>query len=291
MRPSAKSFILDLLSTLRRGTMPVGALVEAAELFGIAGNNTRVALARLLAAGLVSRDEPGRYRLGEKTAPIERRVTSWRELERRTRSWDGGYLAVHPSAAAHSPGVARTERRDRERALRLFGFRALVPALLVRPDNLRLGCAELRAELQALGLPAADMVFEVRELDPRREEAARLLWDADELRAGYRRLAAELERSARHLARMPAGEAMVESFLVGGRAIRELVLDPLLPEEICPTGERQALVDALRRYDRLGRAAWAAFLKRFDVPHLRSPVDTRIGATPELFGHAEEART
>ena len=50
---------------------------------------------------------------------------------------------------------------------------------------------------------------------------------------------------------------MVESFLLGGRVIRQLVLDPLLPEPILPVGERDALAGAMRRYDRLGRACWA----------------------------------
>jgi hypothetical protein len=32
------------------------------------------------------------------------------------------------------------------------------------------------------------------------------------------------------------------------------------------------------RYDRLGRAAWAGLLARFDVPHRSAPADTRMGA-------------
>ena len=45
-----------------------------------------------------------------------------------------------------------------------------------------------------------------------------------------------------------------------GRAIRQLVLDPLLPESIAPAAPRRALLEALRRYDRLGRACWAGRL-------------------------------
>ena len=56
--------ILDLLATLKQGSMPVGALVEAGELFGLAANAIRVAVARLLASGEIARDERGRYRLG-----------------------------------------------------------------------------------------------------------------------------------------------------------------------------------------------------------------------------------
>jgi len=68
VEPSAKSVILDLLSTLRRGSMPVRALIEAGALFGFSGNHVRVTLARLRRSGLVERDERGRYRLGASAA-------------------------------------------------------------------------------------------------------------------------------------------------------------------------------------------------------------------------------
>jgi phenylacetic acid degradation operon negative regulatory protein len=55
---------------------------------------------------------------------------------------------------------------------------------------------------------------------------------------------------------MAGGEALVESFLVGGAAIRSLARDPLLPDEIAPGDHRRALTDAMRDYDRRGRALW-----------------------------------
>ena len=80
------------------------------------------------------------------------------------------------------------------------------------------------------------------------------------------------------LTSLPA-RAMVESFLLGGRAIRQIVLDPLLPEPLVPAAERGALVAAMRRYDRVGRACWAGFMRAFDVlPEARAPVDLRLGA-------------
>jgi len=259
--------------------MPVGALVEAGELFGIAANSTRVALARMLATGEVSRDERGRYRLGPSSQSVERRVTSWREIERQCRRWEGGWIGVQLAAASRDGG--RAERAEREQALRLLGFRRLAPALAIRPDNLRARVGEIREELVALGLPKSDLVFEVRALDGAAERSARRLWDDGDLRGAYSRLLSEIEKSARRLPDAPHQEAMVESFLLGGRAIRHLVLDPLLPDAICPGDERRALIEAMRRYDRIGRAVWAAFLERFDVPHLRSPVDTHGGRVHE----------
>ena len=283
--PTAKSLILDLLSTLRRGTMPVGALVEAGALFGIAGNAVRVALARLLASGYVARDQRGRYRLGAKAAPVERRIGSWREVDRATRPWPGSWIAIHQVGGAASP--RRAEARGRERALRLLGFRSLASGLFLRPDNLRDGAAAVRSEARELGLPETDLVFALHALDPADDARARSLWDVRALRASYRAQLRQIEESEARLGRLPAErperaeEAMVETFLLGGSIIRGLVLDPLLPDAICPGDERRSLVEALRRYDRLGRTAWAGFLRRFDVPHIRTPLDSHLAVAPE----------
>jgi phenylacetic acid degradation operon negative regulatory protein len=272
--PTAKSLCLDLLSTLKGGTMPVAALVRAGELFEIAENSVRVALARLLAAGQVERDERGRYRLGPQAAPIDRRVTSWRRIPERLRPWDENWIGAYSGGLA--PRSPERQVRRRERALRFLGFRELAPGLSVRPDNLRGGLLEVRGELQALGLEAGALVFELAGLDPASDARARGLWDVSALLASYRTALAELDASEQRLQLASEEEAMVESFLLGGRLIRELVLDPLLPEPILPTGEREALVEALLRYDRLGRACWAAFLERHGVLGGRAPADTRI---------------
>jgi phenylacetic acid degradation operon negative regulatory protein len=283
MAPTARSLILDLLSTLRRGTMPVGALVEAGELFGIAGNSTRVALARLRAAEQVERDERGRYRLGAVASPVAARVGSWRRISERSRSWNGGWIGVHTGSP--EPGLARRERRRRIRALELTGFRPLQEPLHVRPDNLRGGIEALRTELVALGLPRVDLVFELRSLDVHSEARARRLWDVEALHADYRAMRTRL-------ARMPASRAMVESFMIGGAVLRQLAFDPLLPDAIAPEAERAALVEAMRDYDRLGRALWSEFLARYDVPHLRAPVDTRpVAGTARRAGTKRDERS
>jgi len=67
-----------------------------------------------------------------------------------------------------------------------------------------------------------------------------------------------------------SADALVESFLLGGRAIRTLALDPLLPEALVPSAERRALVEAMQRYDRVGRRLWAEFTPATSSPRLRS---------------------
>ncbi len=270
---TAKSFVLDLLSTLRRGAMPVRALVDAARIFGIAPGSVRVTLSRLLAAGLVESDERGHYRLGASSAAVQRRVGSWRRLEERVRPWDGGWVGV---LGARGAAAARSAQRRSERALRLLGCRPFERGLALRPDNLAGGVAAVRDELAGLGLEPGALVFALRDLDPVSEARARTLWDADALVASYRSQRAAIEASAARLGSLSPEQAMVESFRAGGEVLRQLVLDPLLPEPILPAAERTALVDAMRRYDALGRAAWADFLARYDVPHRSAPADTRV---------------
>ena len=73
---------------------------------------------------------------------------------------------------------------------------------------------------------------------------------------------------------------MVESFAVGGRVLRTIARDPLLPEALVPGADRRALVEAMTRYDRTGREAWRGFLAAHGVVQLRAPVDTRMTDRP-----------
>jgi phenylacetic acid degradation operon negative regulatory protein len=115
--------------------------------------------------------------------------------------------------------------------------------------------------------------MELRHLDASTDLRARRLWDGATLRRLYQQRLRELVASEKRLETLPDDAAMVESFQLGRSIIRDLVLDPLLPDAICPSQDRQALVAAVRRYDRRGRLAWAGFLKRFDVPNIGTPLD------------------
>jgi phenylacetic acid degradation operon negative regulatory protein len=267
-RITAKSFVVDQLSVLAGRPMPVRALVAAASLFHIEENSLRVALARLVAGGTVERDERGAYRLGERARPVQQQVASWRRLEERVRPWRGGWIGVATN------GLPRVARRRAARAFRFFGFRELTPGLHVRPDNLTRPFAEIRGELLSLGLPDRAAVLVIAELDPLSDARARSLWDTPKLVAEYRRSLADLEASAARLTVISPKEAMVETFTLGGRVIRQLALDPLLPDPIVDGAQRRALVAAMRRYDRLGHAAWRAFFADYRLTSVRAPVDS-----------------
>ena len=289
MQPTARSLTLDLLSTIRRGSMPVRALVAAAELFDIEENSVRVNLARLLAAGSIERDERGRYRLARTETALKQQVLGWRDIERRVvEHWTGDFVAV-----IAAPTGRRGAGRLSARALELLGFRMLRPGLHVRPDNLEGSVDGIRTRYAGLcDSPTRDAVGAasqppivarlscVTELDT---EAARRLWDAESLEHEYVRLAETLAESESRLDEIPPSEAMVESFLVGGRVLRSLNVDPLLPDPFVDAQLRRALVEQMLRYDRLGRSKWSLFLAHHGAPssHPPSQAGLQSGLVPD----------
>jgi phenylacetic acid degradation operon negative regulatory protein len=289
VQPTPRSLILDLLSTLRRGSMPVRALLEAGALFDLAEGSLRVALARLLASGQVESDQRGRYRLGPAAVALNQQVAAWRLGTPRVRTWrEGEWVAALVSAVARGDRPAAARRR---RALEYLGLRELQRGLFVRPDNLQGGASGARERLRALGFPTEDPVFALSDLDLELEARARKLWGAARLEAGYRASRDRLAKSARRIPRLGREAAMVESFTVGGGVLRQLARDPLLPEPIARSAEREALALAMRDYDRLGRACWADWRRRFEIAgdsHGAAPADLRIAEypTPTLAGEA-----
>jgi phenylacetic acid degradation operon negative regulatory protein len=253
-RVSAKSLAIDLLSTMPlHFPVAVGALLRGAAILGIGENSMRVALARLRARGLVESDERGLYRLSSIAEPVNRRVRSWRSIEQGVVQWDGSWTAVEMSGL---PRGDRKRSRMGLRALRLLGFEALTPGLQIRPDNLAGGVSEVRERLVALGFAPAPMAFRLTDLDSDLDARARSLWDVATLEAGYRASRERLEESTERLSSLSEVEAMAETFRLGGEAVRRIVLDPLLPESIVDVPARRALVEAMQRYDILGRDCW-----------------------------------
>ncbi|WP_232771861.1 PaaX family transcriptional regulator C-terminal domain-containing protein, partial [Stenotrophomonas sp. Betaine-02u-23] len=231
--------------------------VRAGKLFGISANSTRVALTRLLSAGMVEAVGRGAYRLGRPGRALSQDISSWREAESRVREWKGGWVAAVTSGLPRSD---RGLRRTRERAFVLLGLRPLEAGLFVRPDNLAGGAAEVRQRLHALGVERAAPVFLAADLDAAREARARRLWKGRALEKSYRDTRKALEASLQRLPALSVEDAARQSYLVGDAALRVLVFDPLLPEPLVSTAERRAFVEAMRRYDEAGQLAWRRLL-------------------------------
>ncbi len=255
MRATAKRVVLELLSAALPRELSSSALVAAGGLLGLSENNVRVALARLVAAGTleITPARRGSYRLGKAAQAMTRQVTSWRDLEKETRRWDGSWVTVH---TGDLPRSDRTRLRRRQRALRLLGFRPLGQALELRPDNLQGGVAALRDRLYELGVEPAALVARTTQLDADAEARARAAWDADRLTASYIQTRQRIDRWLGSMELEPRAAAR-EAFWFGGEVLRKIIFDPRLPEPLVDVAARRAMLEAAHRLDAYGRRLWA----------------------------------
>ncbi|HEY5926741.1 MAG TPA: PaaX family transcriptional regulator C-terminal domain-containing protein [Kofleriaceae bacterium] len=263
MKPTAKRIILELMSVNPGVDAPAAMLVAAAELLGIEANNVRVTLTRLVADGTLETSGRGLYQLGKTTRALTKQITSWRELEKQVRPWDGSWACVH-----FAVGTAdRVAARRRKRALGLLGFRALdrpsARALAMRPNNLDGGVAALREQLYALGVEETAIVLLATELDAATEQRARRLWAAERLTQGYVQTRERIERWLIAIDELPLRTAAREAFFFGGDVLRKIMFDPRLPEPLVDVAERRALLEAAKRLDTTGRRLW---MRLFAVP-------------------------
>jgi phenylacetic acid degradation operon negative regulatory protein len=237
--------------------VPVQVLLRAAAVFDIDENRTRVALHRLRSAGLADSHERGTYRAFGVGEPGLDGSVGWRRVLERLVPWEGRWVGVH---TAHLPRGDKTVARRRDRATRLVGLRELSPGLLVRPDNLVGGVATLRDRLVRLGLEADSPIFRIDELRPEDEARARSLWADLELDRTYRTQTEALTRATLELGRLPAPVGARVAFQLGGRAVHDIAVDPLLPEGLVDPGLREAFVETMLAFDDVGRDVWSRLL-------------------------------
>ena len=266
MKPTAKRIVLELLTAADSHAGSIANLVAACEVLGIDEGSVRVAVTRLVAAGTLEPVGRGEYRLGATTRALTTQVTSWRELEKQVRKWDGGWACVQLG------DLGRTDRsalRRRERALRLHGFRELARGFAVRPDNLVGGVEVLREKLVALGVETKALVFRASDFDDETERRARALWDRERLTQTYEQLAQRIARFIASVDDLSPRVAARESFLFGSDVLRTIMFDPKLPAPLVDVDARREMVESMKRLDLIGRRYWAQL---FGMPHHRVAV-------------------
>jgi phenylacetic acid degradation operon negative regulatory protein len=257
---SSTALILSLLSVAPRQTVPVQALIAAGRLFEMSERSIRVALNRLDVDGKVRKLSRGLYGFAEGAEGVRREVKSWIEAEDRVVEWSGAWIAVYTGDVSRAD---RTRLRRHEGALRLRGFRPFRQDLWIRPDNLRGGVQVVAADLAALGLAKASMIFIASNFSAVEDSVTRALWDRASLLEGYSRLIEELKRSEQRASALSIDQALVETLSIGRYVIRHILLDPLLPKALLATDGRYRLIAQMRQYDHLGQRLWQAFLARY----------------------------
>ena len=267
MKTNARHLILNLLLGAAGQRLSAREAVAACALFGIRDNSARVALARLVAAGLVEVLDRGAYGLGPNAASLAAEVAGWRDTHATLRDWGGGWVAVHVGETDRGD---RAALRTRMRALELLGMRELERGLHLRPDNLAGGVKAVRTRLHKLGLASATAVFGVHEFDAATQRSAAALWDGGALDRGYRATRSRLDAWSAQADALDIQAAARGAFVLGNTAIRQLVFDPLLPAPLVDAEARRDFVSAVIRFDAAGHAIWQRFLSGVARPSARA---------------------
>ena len=258
---TAKELVLDFLSNRAPREMAARVIVDSAGALGFSAQSIRMALTRLVEDRLAHSTGRGMYRLAPSGDAMRREVRKWRSTLSMTQPWSGAWICIYDAPIARSD---RKALRLHEQAMRLRGFRAFRAGLWLRPANLRLPTPELRAELGALGLHRDAMLAELRELDERAQAEAMRLWDIKRLLATYEDLTAALEASEWRVKRMELPKAAGETLVLGRSVVRQINLDPLLPDELMPQRPLHAMVQTMMAYDDMAREMWRRFMRQFE---------------------------
>lgn len=251
--PTASDVMLDILS----GYGPLGLSVQGLRKRGlvmdISESNVRVALNRLANQRKIASPRRGHYAINFSGYALHEDVENWWRREEQRQDWDFTWVAVHEPIKVRGKTA---QQRMHSRALELRGFRPARPNLHVRPNNLSGGVYGLRKQLLELGMSDSAVVFGMNSLSRSEEAYARALWVGSNLINDYRDYLEAIKQSTKHLASISKYEACKESLLLGRSAIRFLLHDPLLPEELMPGAERKVLVSEVREYQLSARELW-----------------------------------
>ena len=248
-----KEIILKLLMAADGQAMSTRDAIAACALFGLSESHVRVALVRLSGAGMIAATARGAYQRGPESAELAAEITQWRSAEARVRPWTGHWVVAHTATLGRRD---RAALRVRDRALTLLGMRELERGLYLRPDNLVGGVDGVRERLYSLGLERDAAVYVASGLDDERERRARGLWDGKTLNRAYDKTRAQLDDWLARYAGLERETAARECYLLGDKAIRQLVFDPLLPDPLVDTARRAAFTQTVLRFDQAGHGLW-----------------------------------
>lgn len=252
-KPTAKSLILDLLLAFDGQPLSAKQAIAACSIFDISVNNTRVALVRLSAEGLIESAGRAVYQLTEDAHTLADDVASWRTKQQRLRSWDGDFICIQSGKLSRNESKAR---KARDRALMMLGFRSLNGSLYVRPNNIEKSIDEVRKRAFRLGLEKGAIIFRAGEFDPATQKEIENLWNAEELKKTYSNQIRKIETWLERKDLLETEVAAREAFLIGGAAIKHVVYDPFLPADWIDTDTRDHFIELVHKVDQVGQSVW-----------------------------------
>ena len=237
---TARSVLASALLGEEPPELPVAHLVHLVGLFGINENRARVALSRMVAAGEVSTDGDGRYRLAGRL--LDRQYRQHDSRRGRVRPWDGSWRM----AVVITSGSSAEERATRRKRLVLARLAEQREGVWIRPDNIDL-------HPDPADDPDLALYRAIPDEDPVRLAAG--LWN---LRAWAER-ATELCGCMHDLATEGPSD-LAPGFELSAAVLRHLQGDPLLPAALLPPDwPGAALREQYSRWDRQYRQVLRAW--------------------------------
>ena len=206
-RMTARSVVLSVLLGAHPAWASAAELVRLTADFDIREPTLRVALTRMVGAGDLVRSADG-YRLSDRLLARQRRQDD--ALDPRLRRWDGTWTTL----VITSVGVDARNRAALRTTLQDKRFSELREGVWLRPANLE---AEFPQQLRD----------RVRVLTARDDDPAGLaaqLWDLEAWAKTGRRL----------LDDMASATDIPGRFIAAAGAVRHLLTDPVLPDELLP---------------------------------------------------------
>lgn len=258
-RLNARGLVLDLLFAEPEAVMSTKQLVQAAQLFEIRENNIRVALTRLSTEGLIESAGRGNYCLTHQAKQISQPSLNQMKELKATRPWSGGYLAVHTGALGR---VDRTALKQRERTLRLNGFRELQHDLFIRPDNLAESFDSTRERLVHTGLDSHAAMLVASSFDALSQQKIPALWDCQALNERYVETSTHIQQWLTTMQELELDVATREALLIGRQAIPLLLTDPVLPESFIDATARTQFAQDVLQLDQVGHELWQQFYQQ-----------------------------
>lgn len=258
---SARELILTLMDSTSARALSASYLIAAARLFDMDPGSVRVALARLVREGSLTGAGRGRYALGSRAGTLQSLVKNWSRAEASLVDWQGEWLTVLVGHLARSNKAAV---RGNERALNLFGFAEMAAGLWIRPANLARTLDQVRADLLELGLVPGSLCAQMRQIAPPERLDPEALWQTEALARRYHENVRLLAQSTERLAGLDDAGAARETLLLGRDVTRAILLDPLLPDALVDAAARRQMIDAMREYDRIGKAYWREFFQQHE---------------------------
>lgn len=255
---TARSLVMSLFNSSRANTLNINQLIRSGKLFDIEDSAIRMAVTRLFKEQLIESPERGIYQSGGKSHNLNIEIQSWQNTLHQIKPWNKQWLMV---LTTHLGRTNKTQLNASKRSFNLCGFAEAEKGVWVRPNNLNTTVNQLYNRLTGIGMPSKAHLIATENVANSIEKSWCDLWPIKTLEANYRMANNEIQSSLIKLSTQSIEASAKESLLLGESIIRQINLDPLLPNEMINNQLRSDVISNMKNYNDIGQQYWQRFLE------------------------------